>query len=111
MRLLPSRFVKIRVAVPIEAADKIRRALAEAGAGRQGNYEACSGSHRQTGRFQPMPGSSPAIGSVGKLETVEEELIETLCEEALIKQAIAAIIAAHPYEEPAIDIIPRMEIE
>lgn len=111
MGLKPSFLVKIRVAVPVGAADKIRKVLSETGAGRQGNYEACSGSHRQIGHFRPLAGAKPAVGEVGKLETVEEELIETLCESELVAEVVAAVRQAHPYEEPAIDIMPRLEID
>jgi len=111
MNLKPSRFVKIRVAVPRDRADEIRRVLAEFGAGRQGNYEECSGSHLQTGRFRPVAGANPAVGMIGQLEEVEEELIETLCESGLVSKVIKAVKQVHPYEEPAIDIVPRLEVE
>ena len=41
---------------------------------------------------------------VGKLEEVEEERIEFVCEENLKERIVAAIRQAHPYEEPSIDI-------
>lgn len=106
-----SKFCKIRVAVPVKFSARLMQAMAQAGAGRQGNYEFCFGSYRQIGRFRPLPGSSPAVGTVGKLEEVEEEIVEALCETTLLSQVIAAVKAVHPYEEPAIDIIPRLEIE
>lgn len=105
-----SNFVKLRVAAPVASADKIRRVLHQSGAGVQGNYEACTGSFRQVGRFLPAKGAHPAIGEVGKIEAVEEEVIETLCEIGLVPKVIAAVKAVHPYEEPAIDIMPRLEI-
>ncbi|MEW6610561.1 MAG: hypothetical protein AB1352_02975 [Patescibacteria group bacterium] len=108
--LRESPYVKIVVAVPLDAADGVRDALTRAGAGRQGNYEACSGSYRQTGRFRPREGAKPAIGSVGKLEEVEEEVIEAICHRDLVARAVEEVKKAHPYEEPAIDIIPRLEI-
>jgi len=108
--LKESNFVKIRVSVPLEAADQVRQALGQAGAGFQGNYEFASGSIKQIGRFKPTSSASPAIGEIGKLEKVEEELIETLCRKDLVETAIAAIKKAHPYEEPAIDIVPRYDI-
>lgn len=103
--------VKIRVAVPVEAADKVRQALGEAGAGVQGNYEFCSGTCRQIGRFRPLAGANPAIGVIGKLEEVKEEVVETICPKNLVEIVIKAVKKVHPYEEPAIDIMPRFDIE
>jgi hypothetical protein len=108
--LKPSKFVKIRVAVPVDSADAVRRALAEAGAGVQGNYDQCSASWKQVGRFRPLSGAKPAIGAVGALEAVEEEVIETLCSQDKVAAAVAAVKKVHPYEEPAIDIISRFEV-
>ncbi len=109
--LKESDFVKIQVSVPVEAADAVRRAMGDAGAGQQGNYSHCSFSQRGIGRFIPREGAKPAIGEVGKPEEVEEEMVETICHKDLVKKAIAAVKKAHPYEEPAIDIMPRLEIE
>jgi hypothetical protein len=108
--LKESDYVKIRVAVPIEAAAKMREALGKTGAGIQGKYEYCSGSIKQTGRFRPGAGARPAIGKIGKPEEVAEELIEAICHKNLVEKVILAVKKAHPYEEPAIDIIPRYDI-
>ncbi len=108
--LKESKYVKIVIAVPLGSADKVRKAIGEAGAGIQGNYEFCSGSYKQIGRFKPIKGARPAIGEIGKLEEVEEEVIEVICHKDLTEKAIAEIKKAHPYEEPAIDVFPRLDI-
>lgn len=108
--LKESNYVKIVVAVPVDAADKIRNAMGQAGAGIQGNYEYTSGSYEQTGRFKPTAGAKPAIGKIGDLEEVKEEVIETICHKDKVEKVIVEIKKAHPYEEPAIDIYPRLEI-
>lgn len=96
---------KIVVTTPAgEAADKVREAIGQAGGGKIGNYSFCSFSTKGIGRFKPEDGAHPAIGEVGKLEEVEEERIEVNCDDALADAVVAAIRAAHPYEEPAIDI-------
>jgi hypothetical protein len=51
----------------------------------------------------PLEGAKPAIGKVGKLEEVEEERVEFVCETHCLDEVIAAIRKAHPYEEPAIE--------
>jgi len=109
--LKPSNYVKIKITVPAEAADRVRQAMGKAGAGVQGNYQYTSFSTSGIGRFKPTKGARPAIGKIGRLEKVKEEMIETICHKKLVKKVIFAIKKAHPYEEPAIDIIPRYEIK
>ena len=98
------KYVKIVVFVPAEAADAVRKAMGEAGAGRIGKYHFCSFSSRGEGRFLPIDGAKPTSGEVGTLSEVSEERIEVVCERPLAKQVIAAMKAAHPYEEVAFDI-------
>ena len=106
------RFLLI-VSVPTDHADAVRKALSEAGAGKLGNYDSCSFSSRGTGRFRPLEGAHPAIGSVGRLEEIEEERIEAMVDvssEGALKSVIAAVRKAHPYEEPAIHVAPMIEV-
>ncbi len=103
---METQFVKIVVFVPESHADKIRETLGNAGTGKIGNYSFCSFSVKGIGRFQPIGGARPAIGSVGKLEEVQEERIEVMCPRSQMEAALDAIRKAHPYEEPATDIYP-----
>jgi hypothetical protein len=98
---------KVVVYVPITHGGAIRDAAGKAGAGQQGNYSFCSFSVTGVGRFKPQSGAQPAIGSIGKLEEVPEERIEFACDAALLHKVMAAIVAVHPYEEPAIDVLPQ----
>lgn len=100
---------KIVVTVPVADADKVRQAIGKTGGGKVGNYSFCSFSIHGIGRFLPGSGARPAIGKVGKLEKVEEERIEITCADELVTDVFAAIRAAHPYEEPAIDIYPLVD--
>jgi len=96
---------KVVVYVPVASAPAVREAMGAAGAGKQGNYSCCSFSVTGIGRFKPGIGAQPAIGQIGKLEEVIEERIEAACDQGLLRDVIAAIVAAHPYEEPAIDVL------
>ncbi len=96
---------KIVVFAPVEAAERVRAALAQAGAGRIGAYDQASFTAPGEGRFRPLAGASPAIGEVGRAEVVEEVRIETVCPRALRTTAVAAMLEAHPYEEPAYDVV------
>lgn len=103
--------VKISTTVPLENANQLRQALGEAGAGQIGEYSFCSFSVTGKGRFKPGENADPHIGEPNKLETVEEEQIEVVCERAIAKQIIAALKAVHPYEEVIIDITPLIDEE
>jgi hypothetical protein len=94
------------VYAPLEAAQRVRDAMAGAGAGRIGDYDSCSFSTRGTGRFRPLSGAHPAIGSTGTLEAVEEERIEAVVAEERLRGVLQAIVEVHPYEEPAIHVLP-----
>lgn len=96
--------LKIVTCVPVTHADKVREAIGNAGGGKLGNYSSCSFSSKGVGRFLPGTGANPAIGTIGKLESVEEERIEFVCEPELRAKVVKAIRQAHPYEEPAIDV-------
>lgn len=97
---------KIVVYVPEDFADQLREAMSNAGAGIIGNYSHCTFTVKGVGRFKPEAGANPSIGSIGTLEAVNEDRIETVCEEDKLQAVLAAIKAAHPYEEPATDVYP-----
>ena len=87
--------------VPTEAADAVRQAIGDAGAGRLGNYAHCSFSAEGTGRFMPLPGAHPAIGAVGSPEEVPETRIEAIYPRSRRDAIVNAALSAHPYETPA----------
>jgi dinuclear metal center YbgI/SA1388 family protein len=97
---------KVVVFAPVASADVVRAALHEAGAGTIGDYDSASYSMAGEGRFRPLDGATPAIGSVGELEVVEEVRIEVVAPRGRRTAVVRALLAAHPYEEPAFDVIP-----
>ncbi|MCW2765856.1 MAG: hypothetical protein JWO11_1815 [Nocardioides sp.] len=96
---------KLTVFVPATHADAVRAALAEAGAGRIGDYDSASFSTPGEGRFRPLEGANPAIGSVGRIEVVDEVRVEAVVARGLRARVVAAVLATHPYEEPAYDVV------
>jgi hypothetical protein len=102
--------VKLVVFVPEENADEVREALGKAGAGQIGEYSFCSYSIKGVGRFKPGENANPHIGSVGKLEAVNEERIEVACEKGQASTIIKVIKEVHPYEEVVIDIYPMLSL-
>jgi dinuclear metal center YbgI/SA1388 family protein len=106
--LLPSSdraLDKVTVHVPAAGADAVRAALAQAGAGAIGDYDSCSFSTPGEGRFRPLEGASPTIGEVGRPEVVDEVRVEAVLPRPRRSAVVAALLAAHPYEEPAYDVV------
>lgn len=103
--------VKIIVTIPIESVNEVRNAICEAGAGIIGNYTYCSMSTKCIGTFKPNDKANPYIGKNNKMEFVEEEKLEVVCDVNNVKNIILKLREIHPYEEPAIDIIPLLDEE
>ena len=101
--------VKIFVTIPLENVEDVRIAICEAGAGVIGNYTYCSTSVKGVGTFIPNSQANPHIGERNKLEYVEEEKLEVICDVENVKQVITRLREVHPYEEPAIDIVPLID--
>jgi dinuclear metal center YbgI/SA1388 family protein len=96
---------KLVVFVPHAHADAVRAALTAAGAGVRGDYEACTFTSTGEGRFRPLEGARPAVGRVGEAEVVAESRVETVFPRPLRGRVVAAMKAAHPYEEVAYDVL------
>ena len=92
--------------VPADDADLVRKALFAAGAGVIGEYEHCSWSVGGQGTFLGREGAEPVVGVAGRDETVEELRVEVVFPRRLRRRVTGAYVAAHPYEEPAYDVIP-----
>lgn len=91
----------LRTTVPTNSASKVRQAIAKAGAGKFGYYQSCSFSTNGTGRFEPLPGAQPKIGSVNQLESVSEVEIIAIASTWNKKAVTKALLSAHPYETPS----------
>ena len=103
--------VKIVVTVPAENSEELRNAICDEGAGIIGNYTDCTISTKCIGTFKPLSNANPYIGEKNKLEFVEEEKLEARCDINIVKRVLKRLREVHPYEEPAIDIIPLIDEE
>ncbi|MGH3072057.1 MAG: NGG1p interacting factor NIF3 [Gaiellaceae bacterium] len=92
--------------MPEDARDATRDAVFAAGGGVIGDYERCSWYTAGTGTFRPGPGADPAVGEVGEEERAPEYRVEIVVAEETVAAAVAALRAAHPYEEVAFDLYP-----
>ncbi|HZT16482.1 MAG TPA: hypothetical protein VFA19_11065 [Gaiellaceae bacterium] len=94
--------------MPAEALEAVRDAIFAAGAGRIGDYERCSWYAEGTGTFLGGESTRPAIGQRGVEERVRELRLETVFPSDRQAEVLAALRAAHPYEEPAFDVYERL---
>ena len=92
---------KLEFFVPEADLEKVRQAIFNAGGGKIGNYEGCSFNTKGIGTFTPMANANPTIGQRGKAHQENEVCVEVLIPDYLSKSVLAALKAAHPYEEVA----------
>ena len=101
--------VKIFVTVPEENLVEVRDAMCSAGAGVIGNYTCCTQNTKVIGTSMPNDQANPYIGKSNTLEFIEEEKLEVICDVDKVKKVITELRRVHPYEEPAIDIVPLLD--
>ncbi|OIQ88972.1 putative GTP cyclohydrolase 1 type 2 [mine drainage metagenome] len=105
--LLPKQdqLMKLFTFVPVEYGEKIKSVLFEAGGGNIGNYSECSFSVEGTGNFKAGNNTEPFTGEIGKRHYEKELKIEVVFPAYLQNKIVEALIAAHPYEEVAYDVV------
>ena len=96
---------KLFTFVPIDKAGAVRNAIFTAGAGYIGNYSECSFNAEGEGTFKAEEGANPYAGDIGKRHTEKELKIEVIVPSYLENKIVAAMKAAHPYEEVAYDVV------
>ncbi|HLY34782.1 MAG TPA: Nif3-like dinuclear metal center hexameric protein [Jatrophihabitantaceae bacterium] len=101
---------KLVVFVPVAESEQVIDALAAAGAGRLGDYDRCAWTSDGTGTFRPGAGARPSIGEAGRVEHVAETRVEMVVPAARRADVIAALRLAHPYEEPAFDLLAQVPL-
>jgi len=94
--------------VPESHLEVTKKAIFAVGAGSIGHYSHCAWQTLGEGQFMPLAGSNAFIGEIGKLERVSEYKVEIICTNDQIKDAVAALKEAHPYETPSYHVI-RLE--
>lgn len=96
---------KIVTFAPPADVPTLLEAMAAAGAGRIGNYSHCSYRSEGVGSFLPGTGTDPVVGEKGIINQEAETRLEMIAPAHRLDEAVAALVAAHPYEEPAFDVI------
>lgn len=102
--------VKLVTFVPNDALDRVRLALADAGAGRIGEYDRCSFTTAGHGSFRGSERSKPVVGTAGQFEQVDEVRLEMHCSKKDLSAVVAALHRAHPYETPAFDLLALADV-
>ncbi|GAB2636333.1 Nif3-like dinuclear metal center hexameric protein [Gordonia jinhuaensis] len=101
---------KWSVFVPAEDADTVAEAMFAAGAGEIGEYRHCDWRVDGRGQFLPVGAAQPAIGAVGELAAVAETKIEMVARAGVRERVLEALRRAHPYEEPAFDVLTQASL-
>jgi dinuclear metal center YbgI/SA1388 family protein len=96
---------KLVTFVPEEHVERVSAALFDAGAGRIGDYSRCSFRSAGTGTFLGGAGTNPTVGQAGKFEQTPEIRLESVVPNARLAEVLGALRSAHPYEEPAFDLV------
>ena len=96
---------KLTVYIPETHLEAVKAALFAAGAGRYASYDCCAWQVAGQGQFRPLAGSRPFLGTAGQVARVAEYRVEMIVPDAAAPAVLAALKAAHPYEEPAYDLV------
>ncbi len=99
---------KLEIFVPESHFEAVRQALWRVDAGHIGNYDRCLSWSRVHSCWRPLAGTHPWDGTPGELSEAEEIRVEVCCRPEKLTETLAAVRAAHPYEEPVINVLPLM---
>jgi len=104
----PGESIKVVTFAPPSFADQVADAMAAAGGGTIGNYSNCSFRSEGIGTFFAGDGATPVTGTAETLNREPEVRIEMTVAAARRDAVLGALVAAHPYEEPAFDVYRAM---
>jgi dinuclear metal center YbgI/SA1388 family protein len=96
---------KLFTFAPLDKAEQVRNAIFSTGGGQIGNYSECSFNVEGNGTFRAGEGADPYVGKIGERHHEKETRIEVIFPAFLESKVVQAMIAAHPYEEVAFDVI------
>lgn len=100
------QLMKLHTFAPLTHADAVRDALFAAGAGQIGEYSETSFNLEGTGTFKGSAQTHPFVGEPGRRHEEKEMRVEVVLPVHLRSAVVKALLAAHPYEEVAYDLVP-----
>lgn len=95
---------KVVTFVPRDSVDGLLDAMSAAGAGTIGDYARCAFLGDGIGTYLPGEAAHPAVGAPGRVERTAEVRVEMVAPRSRRSEVVRALVAAHPYEEPAYDV-------
>ncbi len=101
--------VKLEIHVPESHLKKLMDALSEAGAGVAGLYDYVFAVSRITGYWRAHEHATPYRGNHNQITQAEEMKVETYCSVEKLPEVLQAIYKIHPYETPAINVLPLLD--
>lgn len=106
-----NKLLKLVTYAPKDDSTTILNALFAAGAGKIGNYSACSFSSEGFGTFKGNEQSNPSIGTPGVQHTENEMRMEVILRSHQQNTVLQALKKAHPYEEVAYELYPTLNAD
>ncbi|MGI5949829.1 divalent cation tolerance protein CutA [Peptoniphilus sp.] len=103
------KYVKIEVFVPEKNVKDIISNVNEYL--KDNNYDYVYSSTKVLGHFRPLDGADPYLGSVGKVEEVDEVKLEFRVKSKDAKEVYQIIKREHPYEVPIINVIELVDLD
>lgn len=104
----PERIYRVGVDVPPAFLDRLMDAIDAVMTPVYPGYRRSFSYHPVTGTWIPLPGSHPFDGRTGEISRAAEIRLEFVVKETELAAVLSAIDAAHPYEEPAVDVTPEL---
>lgn len=71
-------------------------------------YRRCFYYHPVKGTWKTMEGADPYNGKVGEITVAEEMHLKFVCRKEDLRKIMKIIDEVHPYEEPAVDVVPQL---
>ena len=97
---------KLEIFLPESHLAALEDALRQVDAGHIGTYDCCLSYSPVTSTWRPLPGSAPYLGRVGQVCRQAELKVEVTVRTDRLAETLRAVMDAHPYEEPVINVIP-----
>lgn len=97
--------------VPDTHLEIVKQSIFAVGGGLYDGYDQCCWQVAGQGQFRPLPGSTPFIGESLTVTRVNEYKVEMVCSAEHIVAAVEALIANHPYEQPAYQVTPFLSLD
>ena len=104
------RYCKLEIFLPETHLAAMEAALLSVDAGHLGGYDGCLSYTPVTSTWRPLAGSTPYLGAVGARSREPELKVEVTCRMEALPETLRAVKAAHPYEEPVINVIPLLAV-